>query len=375
MSISLSGILKTICFIALAVTVCGCRNESSSMDLKDYPIEHEREFGGIYIKISIADFLALGYHFGDCIRLEFSNGYVIEELPFYSGYYVPEKEELLVGYPGYPYIKAAINNGDDLWEIAGLQETDTASITLVDPRRYGAIQEARDMQSVDDRDKYESDEIFANFRPISGGRLKENLIYRASSPVDDTYNRASYVDTLSEKNGIRLIVNLSDSEETLAERMDNVSPSDYLKNLYDQDLILLPGINTQYGSTELKTKLASALLEMCSHEGPYLIHCALGKDRTGFVCALLEMLAGASYQEILDDYMLTYQNFYHVTKDGTPAKYETVIAETFIPLMHYIVPVGVDLQKDNLVPYAEAYLRDGGLSPAEVQKIKNTILK
>ena len=114
---------------------------------------------------------------------------------------------------------------------------------------------------------------------------------------------------------------------------------------------------------------------MCSHEGPYLIHCALGKDRTGFVCALLEMLAGASYQEILDDYMLTYQNFYHVTKDGTPAKYETVIAETFIPLMHYIVPVGVDLQKDNLVPYAEAYLRAGGLSDAQVQIIKNTITK
>jgi hypothetical protein len=193
--------------------------------------------------------------------------------------------------------------------------------------------------------------------------------------VDDTYSRASYVDTLSEKNGIRLIVNLSDSEETLAERMDNVSPSAYLKDLYDRNLILLPGINTQYGSTELKTKLASALLEMCSHEGPYLIHCALGKDRTGFVCALLEMLAGASYQEILDDYMLTYHNFYHVTSDGTPVKYQTVVDETFIPLIHYIVDADVDLASADLVPYAEAYLRAGGLSPAEVQKIKNTILK
>ncbi|MBQ3459360.1 MAG: tyrosine-protein phosphatase [Solobacterium sp.] len=375
MSISLSGLLKTVCLIALAFTVCGCRNESSSMDLKNCPIEHEREFGGIYIKITIADFLDLGYHFGDCVRLEFSNGYVIEELPFYSGYYVPEKEELLVGYPGYPYIKAAINNGDDLWLTAGLKESDTVSITLVDAGRYGAIQEARDMQSDDIRENYESDEIFANFRPIRGGSLKENLIYRASSPVDDTYNRASYADRLSEKNGIRLIVNLSDSEETLADRMDSVSPSEYLQNLYDQKLILLPGINTQYGSTELKTRLASVLLEMCSHEGPYLIHCALGKDRTGFVCALLEMLAGASYQEILDDYMLTYHNFYHVTSDGTPAKYQTVVSETFIPLIHYIVDADVDLTSADLVPYAEAYLRAGGLSDAQVQFIKNTITK
>ena len=53
---------------------------------------------------------------------------------------------------------------------------------------------------------------------------------------------------------------------------------------------------------------------MTEHSGPCLIHCVEGKDRTGFVCALMLALAGASAQEIIDDYMITYYNYYGITK-------------------------------------------------------------
>jgi len=51
---------------------------------------------------------------------------------------------------------------------------------------------------------------------------------------------------------------------------------------------------------------------MASADGPYLVHCLEGKDRTGFVCIVLEALMSATYQEIVDDYMLTYNNYYHI---------------------------------------------------------------
>lgn len=37
-----------------------------------------------------------------------------------------------------------------------------------------------------------------------------------------------------------------------------------------------------------------------------------GKDRTGYVCALLEGLCGATFDEIIDDYLITCSNFYNI---------------------------------------------------------------
>ena len=44
------------------------------------------------------------------------------------------------------------------------------------------------------------------------------------------------------------------------------------------------------------------------------VHGLEGKDRTGFMCAVLQMLCGASYEEILEYYMKTYENYYKITK-------------------------------------------------------------
>ena len=42
------------------------------------------------------------------------------------------------------------------------------------------------------------------------------------------------------------------------------------------------------------------------------------KDRTGYVCALLEGLCGASYEEMAADYLTTYANYYQVTSENAP---------------------------------------------------------
>ncbi|HEY8618228.1 tyrosine-protein phosphatase [Phenylobacterium sp.] len=40
-------------------------------------------------------------------------------------------------------------------------------------------------------------------------------------------------------------------------------------------------------------------------EGPILVHCAAGKDRTGIICALTHHLAGVHDDDIVEDYLLT----------------------------------------------------------------------
>lgn len=44
---------------------------------------------------------------------------------------------------------------------------------------------------------------------------------------------------------------------------------------------------------------------LAASEGPVLVHCAAGKDRTGILCALTQHLAGVSEDDIVQDYLLT----------------------------------------------------------------------
>ncbi|MDR7303149.1 tyrosine-protein phosphatase [Haloactinomyces albus] len=47
-------------------------------------------------------------------------------------------------------------------------------------------------------------------------------------------------------------------------------------------------------------------------EGPVLIHCAAGKDRTGVACALLMRAAGVRSDAVVADYVRTDRNMQHV---------------------------------------------------------------
>lgn len=48
--------------------------------------------------------------------------------------------------------------------------------------------------------------------------------------------------------------------------------------------------------------------------GPYLIHGTQGAERTGYVCMVLEALMGASKEELLDDYLRSYEEYFRMAK-------------------------------------------------------------
>ena len=154
---SVAAVLMCICLAAGALSLTGCgKKQDEAPVLENCSIIHEPEFGGIYITNTIEEFNALGFEYGDSINITFSNGYELTGLPYYNGYYTKNGDALLVAYPGYDYIKAAINNGDDLWEVAGLAETDTAAITLGEKGAFSDIQKARDIHYTDERTDYKA---------------------------------------------------------------------------------------------------------------------------------------------------------------------------------------------------------------------------
>lgn len=55
---------------------------------------------------------------------------------------------------------------------------------------------------------------------------------------------------------------------------------------------------------------------MLAQEGnlPALIHWTAGKDRTGYVAALIQLYAGVPYETVLQHYLLTNHYYRHVWK-------------------------------------------------------------
>ena len=368
-------VLVLVLILVCSVTACN-KNSTKCPKLENSGIEHELEFGGIYIKSTISNFNALGFKYGDSINIKFSNGYTLEDIPYYNGYYTLNGEKILVAYPGYPYIRLGINNGDDLWPIAGVTDTDTATVTLNTAAKYIDVQNARDIHYSDEKGADQSDASFANFRCVTVGNLKANTFYRSASPCDNQHNRAGYVNTLIEAAGIQYILNLADTQSKIDGYMSEEgfnTRSSYFLTLYNADKVNLMGLNTNFESEGFKNKLITGLRGMIDNEGPYLIHCTEGKDRTGFVCILLEALAGASYQEIVDDYMITYDNYYGITSTSDSSRYNTIVETVFDPMVQIIVGNGANIKTANLAVGARSFLQGAGLNEAEITSIYNRI--
>ena len=84
--------------------------------------------------------LKLGFKFGDSFDLSFSNNVKYNDIAYYSGYYVPAGQELVVGYPGYDYIKFCINYGDDVYTMNKFDKETKVTITVNRSEKYKDIE-------------------------------------------------------------------------------------------------------------------------------------------------------------------------------------------------------------------------------------------
>ena len=348
---------------------------SLTLSFDDSAVSQDEKFGAALLNMSQEEFEALGFCLGDSLSVEFQNGYSLSDVPYFNGYYVRNGEPVVVAYPGDPYIRITRNNLG-IWDEAGLKDGDTVTIQLEETGKYLAIQEALGQVYSFDRDDYSSDEAFSNFRTLSGGGLKKDFLYRGASPVDNSRGRAAYVDGLLEKNGIGFVIDLADSEEDMEGYIHSPGfSSGYAKALYDAGAVVLLDMGSAYTSDAYKEKTARGLRAALDADGPIYIHCMEGKDRTGFVCLLLEALAGAGYDEMMADYMTTYENYFHVTQAETPEKYDAIVDLYFVPFLEYLHGTEdvsalktADFRED-----AAAYLKDGGMTDEELADLLSLI--
>ena len=343
--------------------------------LADCPVSHSPKSDGVFIEISVADFNALGFAFGDSVDVAFSNGYTLKGLPYFSGAFVEPGEALLAGFSNLPYIEAGVSYGDDLWVTAGLSDGDTATVTLAEPGKFADIQKALDLSYTDERADYPSDVAFANFRELVGGNLKPGSFYRGASPVNDKHNRAAYASALIAGAGVQADFDLADNDDEIegflkedAEAGVDVS---HFEGLRRAGNVVAIDLSDAYRSEEYGQKLAAGLVELMRHDGPVYIHCTAGKDRTGFACMLLEALAGASYQQIVDDYMFTYDNYYQLNATNGAERFNIVREQRLDSMLRHVLGVekGTDLASADLSAGARNYLKSAGMTDGQIDQL------
>lgn len=154
-----------------------------------------------------------------------------------------------------------------------------------------------------------TDEGYANFRTVDKGEIAKDRLYRCASPIDNYFGRAKVTDEVIKKYGITHMINLSDSKDMLE------GHPHYKDSYYRQinSIELSMGIDFHYQEFKEKIYLAMEYIANNPH-GKFAINCIEGKDRTGILIALLECLMGYSLEEIEDDYMMSYYNYYGVAK-------------------------------------------------------------
>ena len=347
----------------------------SDVSIENLPVMQDTNFGSVCLDVSIDDFNGSGFSYGDSVDVSFSNGFELKGIPYYNGYYANVGEPLLAGYPGSPYIKAALNYGDSLWSMAELAEGDTATVALKETGIYRAVQEAFDISYTNERGDYGSDEQFANFRALSGGRMRPGACYRSASPVDNEYNRARYAEALMRQAGVRFILNLSDNpdevETFVAEDIGQGMDMSYFLRLLGEGRVVMLDLTAGFPSNSFARLLAGGFVEMAAHDGPYLIHCIEGKDRTGFAAVLLEALCGATYDEILADYMETYANYYGITWESDPGRFTAIAALNLDGMLRFLADAddGTDLAAIDYEGPVRAYLHRGGMSDAQIDAL------
>ncbi len=217
-------------------------------------------------------------------------------------------------------------------------------------------------------------EEFANFREVHTTGMGEHKLYRSSSPIYLYLGRNYYVDSLAQAAGVTTFINLADSEN------EAYSNKGYETTYYSTQNIIFLGVPPEFFSEIFKVGLVIGFRYMIEHEGPYLVHCTYGMDRTGFMIAVLEALMGATTEEIQDDYAKTFSNDFTVVNGKQVALNEQQIDFFKAVVLRNLKAVyhaeGIDVPDTKPIDWAaatEKYLGKLGMTPEEVSSLKDRL--
>ncbi|MBE6521826.1 MAG: tyrosine-protein phosphatase [Thermoplasmata archaeon] len=369
-------IIAAVAIAAIVACAAIYANNGDDKPTIDAAVTSIGSYENLYLDISIKDFKKIGATIGDDIRVECGDEsftailcYDFNGIPSYEAFITFTEGQCCLGYFNcYTLESTDIDVGD----VITLSREGRNPYVDKMPNYINGYSEILD--------DYDSIEDFCNFRALSGGNLVSDSIYRSASPWSSGA-RTAYTDDLYRTYEIDYLMCLNMDDER-AKHFAEGSPDAYVSQMYNEGKVLCRELHPSTHSYPEECKFfIESFLEA---EGKIGIFCSLGKDRTGVYCGILEGLAGATYDEVRDDFMLTICNYYGVER-GSDEYY--VVAEILIDRILYLFehteyaahPEKVDWSKVEYVKYNPEevftkYLVDFvGMENETVQKVKDKL--
>lgn len=326
------------------------------------------KYGNIELAVTSDELSSAGFATGDMVTVTINE--VEHEMPFCTNYSDVDNGALVLRAEKGTNAIIAINMGNFAGTY-GVEAGAAVEIRLKEAGAYLEEYEIRNLVRTNNRTDYTSDAVYANFRMVNQGSIADGILYRSSSPINEEINRASYADTLAAEAGIHTFINLADSAMSLEEYFSAENfASPYYMSVYKDGGVIPLNMAIDFNDADFRAKLTLGLSFMANHDGPYLVHCNEGKDRAGFTIAVLQALMGASVDEIVEDYMVTYENYYGVQR-GT-SKYDKIAEGNIKESLRSICGIesGASLDNVDLAAAAESYLTSIGMDQLQIQKLK-----
>ena len=345
--------------------------------------------GHITLSLTNEEILAAGYQYGDILNVKFLGKN--HRFPFVANY-----TDVDSGKPGifarakdtnvllsvntgcfaekYKIATKTINtDGSFTWDYnEGITGPVKVTISLRTAGAYIEQYELRQVTSSKTKEDYPNltDKEFTNFREVTTSGMGRGVLYRTSSPINPSNNRNTYADEAIKEAGVTVVLNLADNYKT-ATGYEGFEDTYYSTTNF-KTLDLPVGLFTK----EFEDKLADGLRFMANNPGVYAIHCKEGKDRAGYVAALLECFMGASLDEIGADYMATYYNYNGITEDD--ARYDVILNGNIIQSLKDAFTFKKsdrkkDLSKRNLQKCAVKYFKKIGLTSKEIKALRKNL--
>ena len=121
--------------------------------------------------------------------------------------------------------------------------------------------------------------------------------------------------------------------------------------------------------------MVDALTFLAQNEPPYCVHCTEGKDRAGFTVMVLAALMGADLQDIIDEYMISFYNYFGIDKETDPVRYETVLNNNLMAMLYHVT--GTDSMEELEAVDMEAavtrYLLNNGMAESDILLLKEKL--
>lgn len=336
-------------------------------------VKEVQKYGNLTMGIEPKALYDSGYKLGDILKV--TVGENVLEIPFCTSYSDVDTGSLVVRDDQKNNLLVVAINMGNFSTTYNANVGDTVTFALAEKEGYLAEYLLRQLKRTDVRSDYATDSIFANFRSITSTGINPAVLYRSSSPVNNELGRAAYADKLAEAVGIKTVINLADSEDEIkAYAAADGFSSGYYISLYETGKVKALDMGVDIAGEDFGKKLADGLRFMSKNDGPYLIHCTEGKDRAGFASALLECLMGAPLDEVVADYMTTYENYYKL-EEGSE-QYTSVANSNIMASLTTVVcglEKGSDISGVNLAKAAENYLENIGMTSAEIKALKSKL--